>query len=79
MGRPRVTSNKAFNRSRRVHKGAGPVYIYTKDLPNQKTKQGGSVKGRSGCDGPIDNNVTYVYDIGTNGNHTSYVDCDYVG
>ena len=74
-----VSSNKAFRNSRRVLKGAGPVFLSAKVLPRQKNREGcGTVHTRSGCDGPIDNNVTYVYDFGSNGNHVSYVECDYV-
>jgi hypothetical protein len=80
MAKKRVSSNKAFRNSKKVKKGAGPVYLTTKGLPTEKKKNSGGflTTDRVGCGGAFDNNVKYVYEINTDGNHLAYVDCEYV-
>jgi hypothetical protein len=79
MAKKRVSSNKAFRNSKRVKKGAGPVYLTARELPTEKKKNsGGFIETRVGCSGAIDNDVKYVYEIAGDGNHLGYVDCDYV-
>jgi hypothetical protein len=59
-----------------VYKWIPPVNSKTKNGSNQTKKIQDS---NFGCSGNIDNNVTYVYDIILpSGDHSAYVDCDYV-
>jgi hypothetical protein len=80
MAKKRVSSNRAFRNSKNVKKGAGPVYLSSNPLPTRKEKNsGGFLKSdRVGCGGVFDNDVKYVYEINTDGNHLAYVDCEYV-
>ncbi|NIQ15673.1 MAG: hypothetical protein GTO02_15120 [Candidatus Dadabacteria bacterium] len=76
MARPNVSSNKAFRKQANIRRGAGPIHNKFINQPFNKRKD--KQAGRVGCDGVIDNNVTYVYNILPDGNHLAYVDCDYV-
>jgi hypothetical protein len=81
-------SSKSSSRTRsnkQLRKGAGPVHYSWKPLPFEKGNNGADryLKQQEeylkGCTGPIDNNVTYVYEVLVpSGDHESYVECDYV-
>jgi hypothetical protein len=81
MAKP--ASNKAFRSQKNVRAMAGPVkYAW---LPESFKKRGRVDSQRNKAyfpdcddDNSIDNLVTYVYEILPDGNHSSYVECDYV-
>lgn len=70
-----ITSNNPFPNQPNVRKGTGPVYYSWKPQPSQKIQ---ITSKQNGCNGKVDNNVTYVYNTLPNGNHSPYVFCDYV-
>ena len=75
----RIISNNPFSKRPSVRKGAGPVYNIVKKPNNNVSNLNKKVVSElSLCSGDYDNLVSYVYEIQTNGNHLSYVDCDYV-
>lgn len=86
----RHSSNKSFRKSKYVRKGGGPLHYKWQPKAFEKTKNGKKRYERieetrensrnpiTGCNGPIDNDVTYVYEILGDGNHEAYVECDYV-
>lgn len=72
------------NKQFKVQKGAGPVYTYNKSRPvpegivtSQNIKKD-LTKDYILCGNDFDNVVQYVYENLPNGNHSAYVDCDYV-
>lgn len=71
-------TTKAFKNQRNVRSMAGSVKYNWK--PSKSDKRKTPTKGPLGCDNRsgIDNLVTYVYNILPDGNHSSYVECDYV-
>ena len=72
-------SNKAFRNSRNVRSMAGSIKYTWNPIPSERRKK--PTRGPVVCDNatPIDNVVTYVYDIDPiTGDHIAYVDCDYV-
>lgn len=79
----KVSSNKSFRNQKKVRQMAGPVkYAWT---PENFRKRGRVEAERNqiyfpDCDdeNSIDNLVTYVFDVLPDGNHSSYVECDYV-
>lgn len=71
-----IIQNKPFPNQPNVRKGAGPMNYKWEATPFQKT--GEKHRGLIGCNGYIDNLVTYVYNVLPDGNHLAYVDCDYV-
>ena len=78
----RVSSNKAFRKQAKTRAMAGPIKYKWKPTPFQKGDKVGRGKRTDipDCDdaNSIDNVVTYVYEILPDGNHSSYVECDYV-
>ena len=86
----RGSSNRAFRKSKNVRKGSGPVHYKWQPKPFEKIRTGRQREERiteikrnspnpiPGCNGPIDNVVMYVWESMTDGNHSSYVECDYV-
>jgi hypothetical protein len=71
-----VVSTTPFSNQRNVRSGSGPVYYSWEpsvSSPNQK-----NLSKKITCDNKIDNITTYVYEELSNGNHLSYVLCDYV-
>lgn len=73
----RVTQNNPFKGQPNVRRGAGPEVYKWSPTPFQKTNEINK-KAQIGCNNYIDNIVTYVYDVLPDGNHLSYVFCDYV-
>ncbi len=71
-----IISNNPFPNQPNVRKGAGPVYYSWKPQPFQKNQKTG--KPTVTCNGRVDNDVTYVYNVLPNGDHSPYVFCDYV-
>ena len=79
----KVTSNKSFRNQKKVRQMAGPIKYAWKP---ENFKKDSKVVGkrdtihRPDCDdaNSIDNLVTYVYELSPDGNHSSYVECDYV-
>lgn len=75
----KVSSNKAFRNQKNVRAMAGSIKYSWKPTPSDKRKRPTN-KQVPFCDNltGIDNVVTYVYDILPDGNHSMYVECDYV-
>jgi hypothetical protein len=76
-----VTSNKAFRNQKKTRAMAGSIKYSWKPNPFQKgDKVDIQKEGFVDCDNlnSIDNLVTYVYEVLPDGNHSSYVECDYV-
>jgi histidinol-phosphate/aromatic aminotransferase/cobyric acid decarboxylase-like protein len=72
------------NKQFKVQKGAGPVYTYNKSRPvpegvavTQNVKKE-LTKEYILCGNGVDNVVQYVYENLPTGDHSAYVDCDYV-
>jgi hypothetical protein len=80
----RFSSTRSKRSGKNLRKGGGPLHYSWKPLPMEKNKNGKDGYDRlqsnslQGCNGPIDNIVTYVFEILPDGNHEAYVDCDYV-
>ena len=79
----KVNSNKPFNNRCNLRAGAGPIYnkfCPTPNNPNGSKTKGGDYKGvKLPCSQLYDNLVNYVWEIDlSNGEHLSYVECDYV-
>lgn len=78
----RITSNTPGRNQNNVRSMAGSVKYKWKPLPFQKVKKPRSPEILENCSDTIifdiDNIVTYVYEILPDGNHSAYVDCDYV-
>lgn len=71
-----VVSTSPFSNRPNVRSGAGPVYYSwspSANSPNQK-----NIQQTVTCNNKIDNVTTYVYEELPNGDHLSYVFCDYV-
>jgi hypothetical protein len=74
------SSNKPFNGKPNVRPGAGTIRYSWNPTPRQAPSNNrNATTTLNPCDGPYDNIVSYVWEIDTsNGQHTGYVDCDYV-
>jgi hypothetical protein len=76
------SSNKPFKNRPNVRPGAGTIRYSWNPTPRQAPNIGTNSTRNSTyepCSGPYDNIVSYVWEIDTsNGQHTAYVDCDYV-
>jgi len=71
-----ISSNNPFSNQPNVRRGSGPVYYKWKAPPFEKSGQ--KIKQEIVCNGKVDNVVTYVYNELPNGDHSTYVFCDYV-
>ena len=81
MARTNISQNKPFNGQPNVRRGAGPVSYQWSALPFSKSGTKDSAlqsRLQPTCNNVIDNIVTYVYNILPDGNHSAYVNCDYV-
>jgi hypothetical protein len=80
MSKNRKVSNKPARSQKNYRSMAGNLKYSWKPFPFNK--RGGVKPGVRvpDCDNTnsIDNVVTYVYEILPDGNHSSYVECDYV-
>ena len=82
MAQQKIASNKPGRNQNNTRAMAGPVKYKWKPLSFQKVKKPKSPDRVETCSDTIifdiDNVVTYVYEILSDGNHSAYVDCDYV-
>jgi len=78
MAKP--SSNKAFRNQKNTRAMAGPIKYSWKPVPSTKRSKPTDRARVPFCDNltGIDNVVTYVFDILPDGNHSMYVECDYV-
>lgn len=77
----KTVSNRSFgNQKKKVRAMAGSIKYKWSPTPNGGKRDPGGRKSVPFCDNTtgIDNIVTYVYDVLPDGNHSMYVECDYV-